>query len=854
MRKAQKQEVLEFISSLYRAHEEIKEALAGRNYGAVQNMLSECQEFAVILGKSIEKLEGEGHITVSHVEEYCEGLFHVFEELRGFLENENSAEGGINQNRILKILNKQLIKIENSVKNDIQVRIEIAFFSYKASMWDSLESVYLAAREDPCCDVYCVPIPYYDLNPDHSFRQMHYEGGEYPEDIEVIDWQTYHFEERKPDVIYFHNPYDQYNLVTSVHPRYYSKNLKKYTECLVYIPYYAISGEMNKAQSMLPAYLHADYIVIQTPKTREYFDKNIEAKKFLPFGSPKFDRIIRKCQNPPEPPREWRERMEGKKVYFYNTSINGMLADTEAFLKKMEYVFRSFIGRNDVCILWRPHPLLESTFDSMRAEYLPVFDALKTYFIENSLGIYDTTPDIEAAIAWSDAYIGDAGTSVVSLFGVVGKPLFILNNQLHSMPREDSWRGEFIGSGFGYFERDKYAITQNNKLYISEPYEYDYKYFCDLAEYAGGGNYHVVREIGDKRYVCPTNARDILVLGEKGIDRKIELKKRDGSRGENFYTSWAYGKYLLLVPFAYPALVKYDTETERIDYLEKNIDVFVKENERGEKIAGGVWVYEGILYAASPTDNFVYRLDIESGESEIIKLPNVNRGGYISMLEKGGSMWMMPYRGQTILRWNPKTGDIREYTGFPEGFQCIHPAHQAPTDEYPFESWAIDGEKIYFTPRWGNMGVKLDTKTGVFTEWELPIPYKQGEEYYYTTAKYSFIWSVEDENRYKLFYWPERKLYDFDIEKNKCKEIEIKFDVEELQLHENGFGVSSQGMKYCCYENSFNSLKDFLDDNITGNSHDREKQIKAYEEIATNIDGSCGMKVHDFVVNRIWHR
>ena len=237
MRKAQKQEVLEFISSLYRAHEEIKEALAGKNYGAVQNMLSECQEFAVILGKSIERLEGEGHITVSHVEEYCESLFHVFEELRGSLGNENSAEGGINQNKILKILNKQLIKIENSVKNDIQVRIEIAFFSYKASMWDSLESVYLAAREDPCCDVYCVPIPYYDLNPDHSFRQMHYEGGEYPKDIEVIDWQIYHFEERKPDVIYFHNPYDQYNLVTSVHPRYYSENLIKYTECLVYIPY-----------------------------------------------------------------------------------------------------------------------------------------------------------------------------------------------------------------------------------------------------------------------------------------------------------------------------------------------------------------------------------------------------------------------------------------------------------------------------------------------------------------------------------------------------------------------------------------------------------------------------------------
>lgn len=67
MRKAQKREVLEFINSLHQAHMEVKEALQQHNYDAVQNMLSECQEFAVTLGENIEKLEGEGHITVAAV-------------------------------------------------------------------------------------------------------------------------------------------------------------------------------------------------------------------------------------------------------------------------------------------------------------------------------------------------------------------------------------------------------------------------------------------------------------------------------------------------------------------------------------------------------------------------------------------------------------------------------------------------------------------------------------------------------------------------------------------------------------------------------------------------------------------
>lgn len=237
MRERHKQEIMDFIQSLHQAHEEIRGALNSHNFISVQNMLSECQEFAITLGNTIETLEGEGHITVSFVEEYCEVLFHIFE---------NISQNQINENKIYKTLKKQLLKIENSAKNDIHTRKEVVFFPYKASMWDSLESVYLAAKEDPYCDAYCVPIPYYDLNSDHSFGQMHYEGREYPKNIEVIDWQSYKFEERKPDQIYIHNPYDNFNLVTSVHPRFYSANLKKYTEKLIYIPYF-ILNEIGRA-------------------------------------------------------------------------------------------------------------------------------------------------------------------------------------------------------------------------------------------------------------------------------------------------------------------------------------------------------------------------------------------------------------------------------------------------------------------------------------------------------------------------------------------------------------------------------------------------------------------------------
>lgn len=839
MRKAQKREILDLIDSLHQIHEEIKKALEQKNVILAQDMVSVGQESAISLGESIENTEGEGHVTVSYIEEYCELLYCVYEDLNKYKYSENKT---------YKALRKQLIKIENSVKNDIIVRKEIVFFPYKASMWDSLESIYLAAKEDSDCDVYCVPVPYFDLNPDHSFGQMHYEGSEYPKGIEVIDYKSYNFEERKPDVIYIHNPYDSWNLVTSVHPRFYSDQLKKYTKCLVYVPYYATSGGMSEGQRMLPAYFNADYIVIQSPEFRKYFDENIPDKKFLPFGSPKFDRVIMKCQNPSEPPKEWEEKIKGRKVYFYNTSISGMLTDTENFLKKAEYVFSCFERRTDVCVLWRPHPLLESSFDSMRAEFKEAFLRIKKEFIDKGIGIYDTTPDVENSIALSSAYIGDEGSSLVALFGVAGKPIFVLNNRLHSAPKENSWRGElgFILTGS---EQDRFVITQNNKLYCSDAFEYDYKYKCDLSKYVRGAYYGGAYEINGKIYVYPRSAQDILVIGSGGIEKRISLKKIIQEDKGAFYTAWKYDNYLLLIPLKYPAIVRYNTENGELRYLSENIDTFVKKNEQGKIVVGGGCIYNGALYISSPTDNFMFRLDIENFSSEVIELPEQNSFRCIGMLEHKGRLWLIPVKGMKIICWDPNTKETKEFSNFPSDFQCIHPILGQICDENPFGSFTIHRDEIFLSPLCANMYIKLNTITGELSKWEPPFEDGEGREYFYTTAKSSFLFCSSNDNSdtVKVFSHPARKLYEVNIATNAYREIEIKFDVDELRKNEPGFRADSEQLKYCCRETAFNSLDCFLDGKIIGNQFDISRQREEYMQVAANFDGNCGKKLHDFI-------
>lgn len=834
MRNAQKRKILTLIESLHLIHEEIKKAMEQGNLILAQDMISAAQESAISLGENIEKTEGEGHITVSCIEEYCELLFRVFEDV-------NTDK--VNANKAHKILRKQLIKIENSVKNDIAVRLEVAFFPYKASMWDSLESIYLAAKADPDCDTYCVPIPYYTLKPNHGFDQMHYEGGEYPKDIEITDWREYDFENRRPDAVFIHNPYDDCNFVTSVHPRFYSSNLKKYTDLLIYVPYYSTSGVMSEAQSLCPAYIYADYIVIQSPGLRAYFDANIPNDKFLPLGSPKFDKIIKKCQNPSELPAEWKERMAGRKVYFYNTSLSGMLADTEAFLKKMNYVFECFEGREDVCLLWRPHPLLEDTFDSMRPQYRHIYDALKRMFLDKRLGILDTTPDITDSIAWSDVYIGDAGTSVVSLFGVSGKPIFILDNSILEETGED-WRKK-IRVVFAFYYQDRIAVVQGKKLYISEPNQYRYKYFCDLPEDAATSNYIIVSGDNGKWYACPLNAQHILVIGEKGIEKKVELKKTV-SGDAAFSLPQKYDRYLLLLPLNYPAVVRYDTVTGEIQYFSGNIDGFVRE-KNNQKIIGGSLVYQGNLYISSPTDNIVYKLDIESGESSLTALPIQSRCGAHELAGHEGEIWLTPYNGQVVVRWNPETNEAREYEGFPKDFLCRNPAEDCDCMEMPFGIPAFSENYVYFPSWWANMSLKLNMDTGEFERWITPYEGEGNESK--GVALFCGEWK-EQEGGFRLYSFFYNKLYGMSLDETAFREIEIRLDdMQEVENEEPGFCNCSESLPYACLENCFNTLTRLLDGKVVGNPFSREEQFKAYRKIAVNYNGDCGEKVHDFVKN-----
>ncbi|KPU44669.1 CDP-glycerol:poly(glycerophosphate) glycerophosphotransferase [Oxobacter pfennigii] len=432
MRKYHQQQILELLRT-------IKEAQRSGLY-------EDCKEGASAVCNFIEKMEGKGTQTVVLLQEYCELLFKA------------------NNRRIGEdVLHKYLKKIESYVRDELKPnKIEVVFFPYQLSMWDSFESIYLTAKSDPSCNAYCVPIPWFEKNADGTVFAAHYDGDKYPSNIEVIDWRKYDVAARHPEVIFIHNPYDGNNYVTTVHPNYYSNRLKDFTDLLVYISYGVSYNHLSNPQKytdpekriILPFYLNCDLMLFhqreQAERTKYILSTDLRCKNIqyrqpqeeraVALGSPKFDKVISTIRENCVLPDDWATLINDKKILLFCTSLSSMLNlknGGEKYLDKLRTTFKALTNRDDIALWWRPHPLMSSTFRSMRRSLLDNYLEIENEFKENKIGVFDDTPDLHRAIAWSDGLLTDK-SSIMFMYLATGKPFSInavdcaLDNPKHS--------------------------------------------------------------------------------------------------------------------------------------------------------------------------------------------------------------------------------------------------------------------------------------------------------------------------------------------------------------------------------------------------------------------------------------
>ena len=800
MRKAHKKQAEKLLRLLDQVHEGIRTELEADRKQEALELLGQCQDAAIQLGETIEESEGEGFTAVRLLEVYCEQLYQYYEKIR--LGEDFSAE------KVYKHLHESLIQIENSVKNDIKIRVEAVFLPYKASMWDSLESVWRAAEADPDCDAYVIPIPYFDKNPDGSFRQEHYEGDQYSEDVPVTPYDEYDFASRRPDMVFIHNPYDGCNFVTSVHPFFYSNNLKQYTNQLVYIPYFILREiDPNNQEAVegvshfckVPAMAHADKVVVQSEEMRQIYigvlaeyvkdsgaGRTFWEHKILGIGSPKIDKVLQTKKEEQKIPVEWKriiEKSDGswKSVILYNTGIGALLQYDEQWLRKIKQTLKKFKEKKEkVTLLWRPHPLIEDTMKSMRPGILKKYLHLKENYIKDGWGIYDCSSDLHRAIACSDAYYGD-GSSITALYMAEGKPVMIQNTDTI----ENYAAGELIFENlFDDGEQFWFTSMNFNSLWTMDKTTCEIKYMGSFPAEQGEKwrqFYYIVRE-ADRLFFIPLAADHIAVysIEEKkfstisipeypdSVEQKIKFNPES-----KFVGGYIYEHNLYLAPSTYPGILKYNLNTGEMKIIDDwlpEMNGLIKTSYSMGYFSRGICSQNKLFLACIEADA-LFEFDMEDNSYLFHKINSGNLG-YHGICFDGKSYWLSPVKGGSVVKWKRSAG--------------IQAKLNVLTDDedtllFPFTDISFCGDDIWLLPLNSDKAIKiLPDKNQVVTvdEFQTEIIHPQLKKG--IDSKLCFL--LQKSNGHKLYAFSVKScsFFVYDLKNCKLKRWPVRINEEEF--------------------------------------------------------------------------
>lgn len=828
MRKQQQNQILELIMT-------IRKAQSAGLYG-------DAQEGALAISEFIKQVDGEEAPTVTLLEEYCQLLYRA--------------------NNIELAMQEQITKVENSVREDLKpAKIEIVFLCYSASMSDSVFTIYQAAKADPNCEAVWLPIPYFELGSDGSIGAARFDGIEcYDDTVECFDWRKYDINARHPDIIVTYAPYDEGNYVTRIHPDFFCRRLRELTDLLVYVPYYVSADTLDKHLCTVAGCVYAHKVVVQSEKIRDiYIDEfkkmfgrrfgNPE-EKFIALGSPKFDAVLNTKREHILLPDTWKKLIgdvghDPKKVVLYNTSVSAILEGNELYLKKLRQVLDTFRRREDVVLLWRPHPLSKSTFSSMRPKLLGEYEQVLEDYKREGWGIFDDSPDIHRAIAVSDAYYGD-GSSVVPMYGITGKPILIQ----HAGRQPVDIRDYSIASEQLYDDGVSlwFAAIDFNALFRMDKNTWNPEYMGSFP----GSDIHEVRITSgvtcrdNKLYFAPFNGSEFYVYD---IDRQtfktigipetlsVSIKSR-----QSFISVTAYNQYIFYIGYTFKGIVRYDCKSDEVQCY----DDWVSEldqltGERDSIYFIYVHPVNNKLYCPCIFAKAVMIFDMDTCEYEIMKL-NSKAEGFRSIAYDGKSFWLASeFDDQYLVEWDGKSKGVIEHS---------NPA----TGKTGLWDVALANGEVWFLPYSSNTSFRVSSGAiKTVEEFCNMRPEKDGTEWLGHTVTDELIYLHMNSELKK-------SLISFNTITKELQEKQLYFDDKEygkiVPLLERAFQLRR---KYCHIWSDYlidesivlnlNAYLDFItNDRDTQEAHTiYDQQAESFRQITANPDGTAGVVIYNYI-------
>lgn len=459
----------------------ISEVMKIANAGNAQTaceMLMKIQEGVINVGNMLEETEGEGFAAIPVLENYCEHIFALFsaisagamnaetdvnaeEAISGAKSTEanactdaatigvkNPADGEDILVREEQLLRDLALGALQEVSKNSKDKREVVFLVSRLEAWPYMESVWKAECERGDTNVVVIPLQFIYKDWIGKAKEICFETNRLPAYVELTEVDSYDFVKRHPDVIYTHDHFEGENDMVTIHPAMYSSNIKKFTEEVVYIPAFIVdeyNSQDGRACRMMqeyvnmPGIVHADTVYVRSDKTREGYietlvnwageeTRDIWEKKIVVNTLPFVDVEKRKIYEIPKAWEPYILKPDGKrkKVVMFSNGTSTLLEHGYEMIDKIRRVLDTFRAvKDDVVLVWRPHPMLREALIGEAPEVWEAFSELVREYQDENWGILDLGENLDTVVGISDAYYGDTG-SIPQKFSELKKPVMLL--------------------------------------------------------------------------------------------------------------------------------------------------------------------------------------------------------------------------------------------------------------------------------------------------------------------------------------------------------------------------------------------------------------------------------------------
>ncbi len=156
---------------------------------------------------------------------------------------------------------------------------EVVFLTLGPIQWNYFTYFWDMESSKSNTKVFVIPIPYYETSINTEILRTHFNADGY--NVPVTSLTEYDISKRHPNRIYIQYPFDNINPAMRVHNVFYSDNLLKYTDELIYVPMYDIKeyplNDTKSAYSLnllakTPAVLNADKVYLPTQSLKEEYN------------------------------------------------------------------------------------------------------------------------------------------------------------------------------------------------------------------------------------------------------------------------------------------------------------------------------------------------------------------------------------------------------------------------------------------------------------------------------------------------------------------------------------------------------------------------------------------------------